>query len=200
MNKLLSILYFKTLGWISGISQSISMYFLQLRGLSVGKNTSVAKLRINWPHQVIIGKNTILEENTFIKYSKPYEKGKAIYIGDNVFIGNGCEFNITKSITIENNVLISSGCKFIDHDHGFHQVNQSIATQPQVEKPIKICEGAWLGVNSVLLKGVVVGSGAIVGAGSVVTKNIPSNEIWAGVPATKIGSRSERIIKKRATN
>ena len=116
-------------------------------------------------------------------------------IGDNVFIGNGCEFNITKSITIENNVLISSGCKFIDHDHGFQHIDQNIATQPQVEKPIKVCEGAWLGVNCVLLKGVVVGRGAIVGAGGIVTKNIPKNEIWAGVPATKIGTRSQRIIK-----
>ena len=200
MNKLISLLYFKTLGWISEISQSISMYFLQLRGLSVGKNTSVSNLRVNWPHQVKIGKNTLLEENTFIKYSKPYEKGKAILIGDNVFIGNGCEFNITKSITIENNVLISSGCKFIDHDHGFQHIDQNIATQPQVEKPIKVCEGAWLGVNCVLLKGVVVGRGAIVGAGGIVTKNIPKNEIWAGVPATKIGTRSQRVIKKTTPN
>jgi acetyltransferase-like isoleucine patch superfamily enzyme len=33
---------------------------------------------------------------------------------------------------------------------------------------------------------VTIGENAIVGAGSVVTKSIPSNEIWAGNPAKRI--------------
>lgn len=37
--------------------------------------------------------------------------------------------------------------------------------------------------------GVVIGDNSIIGAGSIVTKNIPDNEVWAGVPA--------KFIKKR---
>lgn len=192
VNKFFSIISFKTFGWFAEIIHSSLKFLLILRGLSVGENTLISNLHINWPNQVKIGKNSKFEKNVTVKYAKPYNKGKSITIGDNVFVGNGCEFNITKSIIIENNVLISSGCRFIDHDHGFQQINQNICTQPQVEKPIKISEGAWIGANCVILKGVVVGNGAIVGAGGIVTKNIPKNEIWAGVPASKIGTRNEQ--------
>lgn len=59
--------------------------------------------------------------------------------------------------------------------------------------PVKIGEGAVVGMRSVLLPGVEVGPGAIVGAGAVVTKGatIPPGEIWAGVPARKIGETQE---------
>jgi acetyltransferase-like isoleucine patch superfamily enzyme len=40
-----------------------------------------------------------------------------------------------------------------------------------------------------VLKGVTIGNGAIVAAGAAVTKSIPEYEIWAGVPARKIGKR-----------
>jgi len=44
-------------------------------------------------------------------------------------------------------------------------------------------------VRAVLLPGVEIGEGAIVGAGALVAKDtvIPPGEIWAGVPARKIG-------------
>jgi acetyltransferase-like isoleucine patch superfamily enzyme len=45
--------------------------------------------------------------------------------------------------------------------------------------------GAWadIGVNAVILPGVVVGKGAIVGAGAVVTRDVDPFSIVAGVPA-----------------
>jgi carbonic anhydrase/acetyltransferase-like protein (isoleucine patch superfamily) len=39
------------------------------------------------------------------------------------------------------------------------------------------------------MSGVRIGRGAIVGAGAVVTKDVPPYEIYAGVPARKIGER-----------
>ncbi len=49
--------------------------------------------------------------------------------------------------------------------------------------PVKICDKAWIGFNSIILKGVIIGEGAIVGAGSVVTKDVPPWMIVAGNPA-----------------
>lgn len=53
--------------------------------------------------------------------------------------------------------------------------------------PVVIGDGAWLGVNAVVLPGVTVGRGAIVGAGAVVTRDVPEFAIAAGVPARVIG-------------
>jgi maltose O-acetyltransferase len=58
--------------------------------------------------------------------------------------------------------------------------------QTSVSKEIIIGSNVWIGVNSIILAGVEIGDNSIVAAGSVVTKNINHNELWAGVPATKI--------------
>ena len=49
--------------------------------------------------------------------------------------------------------------------------------------PIIVGDDVFVGANSIILKGVIIGARVIIGAGSVVTKNIPSDEIWAGNPA-----------------
>ena len=46
-----------------------------------------------------------------------------------------------------------------------------------------------MGFGAIIMAGVQIGRGAIIGAGSVVTKNVPSYEIHAGVPAKKVGER-----------
>ena len=54
--------------------------------------------------------------------------------------------------------------------------------------PIKIKDKAWIGFNSIILKGVTIGEGAIVGAGSVVTKDVADYTIVAGNPAVVVGN------------
>ena len=54
---------------------------------------------------------------------------------------------------------------------------------------IIISDGAFIGANTIICSSVVVGRNSIVGAGSVLTKDIPDDEIWGGIPA--------HFIKKR---
>ena len=54
-----------------------------------------------------------------------------------------------------------------------------------------IRRGVSIGAGAVILGGVTIGENALIGAGSVVTKNIPANELWLGNPAKFI-----RKIKK----
>jgi acetyltransferase-like isoleucine patch superfamily enzyme len=42
---------------------------------------------------------------------------------------------------------------------------------------------ASIGAASIILGGVTIGENAMVGAGSLVTKDIPDNELWYGSPA-----------------
>ena len=58
-------------------------------------------------------------------------------------------------------------------------------------EPIEIADNVWIGANAVILRGVTIGQGAVVAAGAVVTKKIPPNEIWGGLPARKIGERKD---------
>ncbi|MGB8400205.1 acyltransferase, partial [Bradyrhizobium sp.] len=51
------------------------------------------------------------------------------------------------------------------------------------EKPVRICDDAWIGAGAFVLRGVVVGEGAVVAAGAVVTRDVPPHVIVAGNPA-----------------
>ncbi len=55
---------------------------------------------------------------------------------------------------------------------------------------VKICDNVFIGMNVIICNSVTIGEGAIVGAGSIVTKDIPPYQVWAGNPA--------RFIKERA--
>ena len=119
-------------------------------------------------------------------YLRTEGNGK-IVIGNNVGMSH---VNITSfnSITIEDNVLIGSGVKIWDTDFHPIEYENRINNENAKTSPILIKEGAFIGACSIILKGVTIGQHSVIGAGSVVTKNIPDNEVWAGNPA--------RFIKK----
>ena len=50
--------------------------------------------------------------------------------------------------------------------------------------------------GAIVLQGVKIGDGAVVAAGAVVTKDIPANEVWGGVPAKKIKDRECNLTYK----
>ena len=75
------------------------------------------------------------------------------------------------------------------YDSDFHsldpkvRVNSELDRQSQNKLPVFIEDNVFIGAHSTVLKGVTIGKNSIVGACSVVVKNIPANEIWAGNPA-----------------
>ena len=169
--------------------QLIRRTFMLAQGAKINSSTRIPKLSINWPHQLSIGDNCTLEDHLIFKYDSVWKKGPNIHIGNNVFIGNNTEFNISSKILIADDCLIASNCTFIDHNHGLSESKVPIRLQQTKSRPITIDENVWIGANSTILIGVSIGKGAVIGAGSVVTKNIPPNEIWAGVPAKLIRKR-----------
>lgn len=108
-----------------------------------------------------------------------------ITIGDNVGISQAALIALA-DITIGNNVKIGGGASLYTSD--FHSIDPEIraSTDDFIHRqsaPITICNNVFIGARSIILKGVTIGEASIVGAGSVVTKSIPSREIWAGNPA-----------------
>jgi acetyltransferase-like isoleucine patch superfamily enzyme len=116
------------------------------------------------------------------------EKG-TIKIGKNVRISN-TTMVCQKKIIIEDNVAIGGGCKIWDTN--FHSLDPKIRftikeKENEIQKgQITIKKNAFIGASCTILKGVTIGENSIIGAGSVVSKNIPDNEIWAGNPIIHI--------------
>lgn len=109
--------------------------------------------------------------------------GKNIHLGKGVFINAGCRFQDQGGISIGDHVLIG-------HNVVLATLNHNLAPEKRANllpAPIKIGNGVWIGSNTTVLPGVIIGDNAVIGAGSVVTKDVPKNAVAAGNPA--------RIIK-----
>jgi acetyltransferase-like isoleucine patch superfamily enzyme len=115
-----------------------------------------------------------------------------IVIGADSWIGqyNNLRACAGGDIVIGARCLVSQFCTLVASQHA-HAAGMPIAGQGAQAGPRGVILGddVWIGAGAVLLPGVEIGAGAIVGANAVVTRNVPPNEIWAGVPAAKIGER-----------
>lgn len=106
----------------------------------------------------------------------------------NIVIGDDCGFSGTvigaySSIRIGNNVICGGNTFITDFDWHLRRTEEF---KGQYTKEVIIEDNVWLGLNVVVLKGVIIGSGSIIGANSVVTKSIPKNSIAAGNPCKVI--------------
>ena len=53
-------------------------------------------------------------------------------------------------------------------------------------KPVKIGDNCWIGSGAIIFPGVEIGDGSIIGAQTVVTKNVPPNSVFIGIPGKVI--------------
>ena len=82
---------------------------------------------------------------------------------------------------------------FYAEEHPFLRLFQCPEKVERFEEylPVTIGNDVWIGTKAVILDGISIGDGAIIAAGAVVTKDVPSGAIVAGVPARPIARREK---------
>ncbi len=99
----------------------------------------------------------------------------------------------SKTISIGHDTMIAPNCVVTDSD--FHALwpAETRHIKPAFERDADVTIGAhvWIGMNSLILKGVTIGDGAVIAAGSVVVRDIPAGSVAAGVPAKIVKQAKE---------
>lgn len=181
-------------------------WFVVPKGLILGSSNKISNLNLNIrkydenrDYYMKIGNSCIISGHFVFETST----GK-ITIGDNTFIG-GSTFVCVNEIKVGNEVMISWGCTIVDNNaHSLDSKERALDIRDShraldegrvgiykdwtivKSAPVEIKDKAWIGFNSIIMKGVIIGEGAIVAAGSVVIKNVPDYAVVGGNPAKKI--------------
>ncbi|MEA3203221.1 MAG: hypothetical protein QOI63_896 [Thermoplasmata archaeon] len=100
-------------------------------------------------------------------------------VGKCASLGMACQLDVLfpQRITIGEDAIIGYNTTLLCHGytHAAYQLGD-----------VRVGARASLGANCTVLPGVTIGDGAVVGAGSVVTRDVPAGEFWAGVPARRV--------------
>ena len=150
-------------------------YFKRYKHVYFGKNVTIKG-------ECVISNDVSLCHNVEVRSNK-----------SNIFIGACSSINrnslVIGKVIIKEYVAISPNCVIVGSNHVFKDPNKLINDQGVKSKGIYIDDDVWIGANSTVLDGVVIGKGSIIGAGSVVSKSIPPYSVAFGNPCI--------VVKKR---
>ncbi len=114
--------------------------------------------------------------------------GKTI-INERVSIGAGSFIYGSSGLEIGKDSFLADNVRVMAGGHRYKDASRLLRLQEPWAKKTTIGQDVGLSSSVIVLGGVTVGDGALVGAGAVVTKDLPSYSIAAGVPAKVIGKR-----------
>ncbi len=149
---------------------------------------------------VVLGKDVILSKfiNLYgCRIGDESKIGAFVEIQKNATIGSMCKISshtfICEGVTIGDNCFIGHGVMFIN-DNDPRAVSEKGGLETEAEwmgrfVTTEVQDNVSIGTNATIIGGITIGKGAMIGAGSVVTKDVPANEVWCGNPA--------RFLKKR---
>lgn len=137
----------------------------------VGKDTNIWQFCVIFP-EARIGDSCNICANVLIENN--------VVIGNNVTVKSGVQ--LWDGIIIEDNVCIGPNVTFTNDLYPRSKNSNWKLTRTIIKN------GASIGANSTIICGHTIEENAMIGAGSVVTHDVPANELWYGNPA--------RFIKK----
>lgn len=162
-------------------------------GVSIGDGARIDARAITFHpgFELRVGAGSIVEAS--IDFER---EGARLVVGPNSYVGASA-FKIAESVEIGRDVEIAWNCSIVDHDwepldleHRRTDMRRWYTAKKDWSRvaiaPVSIGDGALVGFNAVILKGVRVGAGAVIGAGSVVTRDVEPFTVVAGSPARVI--------------
>lgn len=126
----------------------------------------------------ILGKT---KEKFFVEQPFICDYGYNIEIGEKFYSNHNLTILDCAKVTFGDNVFIGPNCAFYTAEHPLDAETRNKGFE--YAQPITIGNNVWIGGGVNILSGLTIGNNVVIAAGAVVTKDIPSNVVIAGVPA-----------------
>lgn len=125
-------------------------------------------------------------ENGVKYFARGLKTSKTPIIGEGVkLLGLGTLIDCQDQVTIGDYSFVGHGVMILTSWHDYYC--KGIDRQEKIyTKPVTIGKGVWIASGAIILPGVSIGDDSVIGAGSIVTKDVPPNQLWAGNPAKKL--------------
>jgi len=125
------------------------------------------------------------------------------HVGENVRIPTMLMPLYPELISIHDNVELASGVKLVTHDaiHGVLNAKNGCEEGTKFHENIgciEIGSNCFIGTGTVILGNVKIGNNVVIGANSLVNKDIPAGSVCGGIPAKRLGSFEDLVVKRRA--
>ena len=119
------------------------------------------------------------------------QRSYGIKAGRNLAVNRGSLIDGKGEVELGDNVLIGPNVIITSAQHSFDRVDIPMAMQPEKKAKVTIGNDVWIGTHAIINPGITIGDRVVVGAGAVVTHDVESYSVVAGVPA--------KLIKKLPT-
>lgn len=130
-----------------------------------------------------------------------YLRSKGVRIGNNVTFHDPIDVTVDITqptlIKIGNNVEITKGVVILSHDMAWAVNKRLTGDILGSNGMVTIGNNVFIGMNSIILKGVNIGNNVIIGCGSIVTKDVEDDSVYVGNPAKKISTIDNYFSKRK---
>lgn len=151
---------------------------------------------MSWVRVIMLGRfKRVYATLNRTRYTK-YLRSIGVTIGNNVYFVNprktNFDYNRARFITIGNECVICAGVSIIAHDYCWTVPMKAFGKVSSTGGgSIQIGDNVFVGENATILRNAKIGDNVIIGACALVTGNLESNSVYAGVPAKKIMTLEE---------
>jgi len=114
----------------------------------------------------VIKHGKMTKYNYIVQYPEKLKLGTAFDIGEFTYI------NSRYGVEIHDKVQIGSHCSIYSH-----------STIDSKKGPVILKKNCKIGTHSTIMPNVTINENSVIASYSFVSKNVPKNEIWAGIPA-----------------